>query len=194
VRVVVGIGNPTRGDDGAGRAVARRLRARQPRGIEVRECDGEATGLMAAWEGAEEVVLVDACRGAGPPGSIHDFDATEIEGSASRPLRHGSTHSFGVAAAIGLARALVCLPPHLVLYGIEGRSFGEGAGLSPEAERAVDEVVTLLIRRFPGAEPGPDDTSCESQPRGCRGRGATARSSRRRGRPHRRRRPRPARA
>ena len=154
---MIGIGNPDRGDDGVGRVLARRLRARAAPGIEVRECDGEATGLMAAWEGAEEVVLVDACRGAGPPGSIHDFDATEIEGSASTPLRHGSTHSFGVTAAIGLARALRRLPPRLVVYAIEGGRFGEGAGLSPEAERAVDEVVTLLIRRFPGAKPVPDD-------------------------------------
>ena len=157
--VVIGIGNPDRGDDGVGRVLARRLRARAAPGIEVRECDGEATGLMAAWEGAEEVVLVDACRGAGPPGSIHDFDITEIEGSGARPLRHASTHSFGVAAAIGLARALVCLPPRPALYAIEGRSFREGTGLSPEADRAVDEVVTLLVRRFPGAEPRPDDAS-----------------------------------
>ncbi len=156
---MIGIGNPDRGDDGVGRVLARRLRTLAPRGIEVRDCDGEATGLMAAWEGAEEVILVDACRGAGPPGSIHELDAAEIEGSGPGPLRHGSTHSFGVAAAIGLARALVCLPPRLVLYAIEGRRFGEGAGLSPEAERAVDEVVILLVRRFAGAEPRPDDAS-----------------------------------
>jgi hydrogenase maturation protease len=157
VTVVIGIGNPDRGDDGVGRVLARRLRARAAPGIEVRECDGEATGLMAAWEGAEEVVLVDACRGAGPPGSVHRLDAAEIAGPGSRRLRHGSTHSFGVTAAVGLARALAGLPLHLVLYAIEGRRFGEGAGLSPEVERAVDEVVTLLIRRFPGAEPRPGD-------------------------------------
>jgi len=159
VTVVIGIGNPDRGDDGVGRVLARRLRARAASGIQVRECDGEATGLMTAWEGAEVVVLVDACRGAGPPGSIHTFEATEIEASGSGVLRHASTHSFGVAAAIGLARALVRLPPRLVLYAIEGRSFREGAGLSPEAERAVDEVVTLLVRRFPGGEPRRDRPS-----------------------------------
>jgi hydrogenase maturation protease len=159
VTVVIGIGNPDRGDDGVGRVLARRLRARAAPGIEVREGDGEATGLMAAWEGAAEVVLVDACRGAGPPGTIHEFEATEIEGSGSRPLRHASTHSFGVAAAIGLARAIGRLPPRLVLYAIEGRSFREGAGLSPEAERAVDELVTLLVRRCPGGEPRGDRPS-----------------------------------
>lgn len=183
--VVIGIGNPDRGDDGVGRVLARRLRALAAPGLEVRECNGEATGLMAAWEGAKEVVLVDACRGAGPPGSIHELDVTKIGGSGARPLRHGSTHSFGVATAIGLARALVCLPPRLVLYAIEGRRFGEGAGLSPEAERAVDEVTTLLIRRFPGAE---------QRPQGGRSRSAIARSSHLRGRPRRRRRPRPVRA
>ena len=141
--VVVGIGNPDRGDDAAGRVLARRLRALAPPGIEVRECDGEATALMAAWDGAEDVVLVDACHGAGTSGSVRVLDATDVARLGS--LRHSSTHSFGVVAAVGLARAIGRLPRVLVLYAIEGRRFDEGAELSPEVDRAVDEVVGLLV-------------------------------------------------
>jgi hydrogenase maturation protease len=97
---------------------------------------------MAAWDGGEDVVLVDACRGLGSPGSVHQLDADEIEPIGC--LRHGSTHSFGVATAIGLARALGRLPSRLVIQAIEGRRFREGEGLSPEVDRALDEVVTLL--------------------------------------------------
>ena len=142
--VVIGVGNPGRGDDGAGRAVARRLRALSPPGVEVRECEGEATGLIAAWEGAEEVVLVDACQGAGPPGSVHRLDPDALGSLES--LRHASTHSFGVAAALGLSRVLGRLPPRLAIYAIEGRRFPERGGLSPEADRAANEVVAILVR------------------------------------------------
>jgi Ni,Fe-hydrogenase maturation factor len=48
-------------------------------------------------------------------------------------------HEFGVSEGIELARALKRL--HLVVYGIEGRSFALGERLSPEVEAAAAEVV-----------------------------------------------------
>jgi len=143
-RVVIGVGNLDRGDDGAGRAVARRRRARNDCALEVREGTGEATALMSAWTGSDDVVLVDACRGAGAAGSIHLFAPDDVERVAR--LQHASTHSLGVAAAIGLARALGTLPGRLVIYAIEGRHSCDGAGLSPEVDRAVDEVVALVMQ------------------------------------------------
>lgn len=152
---VIGVGNPERGDDGAGRAVARRLRTRKPCGLEVRESDGEALGLLTSWDGVDHVVLVDACRGRGRPGSIHVVDPGDAESLAT--LQTVSTHSFGVGAAVGLARALRRLPSDLVIYAIEGRDFRVGGGLTPAVNRAVDAVVALLVHLSPPgtASPGP---------------------------------------
>jgi hydrogenase maturation protease len=144
---VIGVGNPGSGDDAAGREVARRLSERAPHGFDVRESDGEATSLMAAWEDADEVIVIDACRGAGPPGHVHVLDPADVERLAS--LRTASTHSFGVAAAIGLARALGRLPSRLTVYAVEGRSFREATPLSPEVDRAVDALVVRLERDSP---------------------------------------------
>jgi hydrogenase maturation protease len=140
-RLVIGVGNRDRGDDGAGRAVARRLAGC---GLEVRECGGDAASLIHLWAGFDDVVVVDACRGAGPPGSVHRFGADAVERVAT--LRHASTHSLGVAAAIGLARALGALPPRLRIYAVEAGPDRDGEGLSPEVGRAVDAVVELLGR------------------------------------------------
>jgi hydrogenase maturation protease len=142
--LVIGVGNPDRGDDAAGRAVARRLLARGIRGLEVRECVGDAAALMESWAGHDDVVLVDACRGAGPPGSVHRVGPEEAAAVAT--LRDASTHSLGVAAAIGLARALGRLPSRLVIYAIEASHSREGAGLSTEVEHAVEEVLSLVRR------------------------------------------------
>jgi hydrogenase maturation protease len=143
-RLLIGVGNPYAGDDGAGRAVARRLLARNDCALEVCECSGEAASLMNAWTGFDDVVLVDACRGAGPAGSVHRIGPDDVERVAK--LQHASTHSLGVAAAIGLARALGTLPSRLVIYAIEAGHAREGEGLSPEVDRGVHEVVALVMQ------------------------------------------------
>jgi hydrogenase maturation protease len=150
-RLVIGVGNPDVGDDGAGRLVARRLADRNacaPRlDLLIRECSGEATALMEAWTGFDDVVLVDACSGAGAPGSVHRLDARAAQPLAALEQRpRGSTHGLGVSAAIALARALGTLPCRLVIYAIEGRHFEAGAPLSPEVDHAVHELVALLVQ------------------------------------------------
>src|SRR6476619_6147364 len=58
--ILIGVGNAWRGDDGAGLAVARRVRELAPAGVDVREVEGDATTLLEAWVGAEHVAVVDA--------------------------------------------------------------------------------------------------------------------------------------
>lgn len=141
-RIVLGIGNPDRGDDGAGRRVARLLRGRLPERIEVAEHDGEATALLARLEGAAAAYLIDACASGAPPGTVHRFDVS------AAPLPHGvfglSTHGMGLAAAVELARALGQLPLRCIVYAIEGESFAPGAPLSLPVSAAVAEVVRCL--------------------------------------------------
>jgi hydrogenase maturation protease len=55
-----------------------------------------------------------------------------------------STHAFGVAEAIELARALRQLPPVLVVYGVEGATFETGAGLSTVVAAAVPQAVARV--------------------------------------------------
>ncbi len=146
-RLLIGVGNPERGDDGVGRVVARRLRGRNGCARRVLECSGEAIALMEAWTGFDDVVVVDACRGAGPPGSLHRFTADQLARLASvRPRGYESTHGFGVAEAVGLARALGRLPSQLVIYAIEAGHFREGTGLSDPVDRAARELVALLVQ------------------------------------------------
>ena len=141
-RVVLGIGNPDRGDDGAGRTVARLLRPQLPSDIEVAEHDGEATDLLARLEGAAAAYLVDACATGAPAGTVYRFDvgATPLPQS-----RFGaSTHGYGLAEAIELGRALGQLPRRCVVYAIEGGSFELGAPLS----RPVDVAAADVARRL----------------------------------------------
>ena len=73
---------------------------------------------------------------------MHRFDAAAGPLPA-RSLR-SSSHHFGVADAIELARALGRLPPALRVYAIEGEDFGAGRALSPAVAQAVDAVAAEL--------------------------------------------------
>jgi hydrogenase maturation protease len=141
VTLVIGLGSEWRGDDAAGLRVAQRLRE-PPAPARVIEREGEPMDLIEEWAGADRALLVDAVSSGAEPGTIHRLDATE------RPLPvalfRGSTHALGVADAVELGRSLGRLPETLLVFGIEGASFGAGAGLTPAVDRAVTALATEL--------------------------------------------------
>lgn len=141
--VVIGIGNPLRGDDAAGVAVAERLRPRVPEGVEVVACNQEPSRLIEAWEGADGVVLVDSVSSGAPPGTLHRFEA----GEEALPARsfHSSTHAIGIADTIELARALGRLPRRVRVYGIEAGRYGNGTSLTSAVESAVAFLVAEVL-------------------------------------------------
>jgi hydrogenase maturation protease len=137
--IVVGIGNPDRGDDAAGRLAARLLSGKLPSGIEVIEHNGEATSLLACLESADAAYLIDACASGAPPGALRRFDV------AAAPLPQEafswSSHGLGLAEAIELGRALDQLPSRCIVYAIEADSFAPGARLSAAVEAGVAAAV-----------------------------------------------------
>ena len=140
--LVIGLGFDYRGDDAVGRVVTRRLKAIGADNVRVVEESGEGAALIEAWKGADFVIAIDAAYSGGAPGSIHRFDA-ESQPIPSR-FFHYSTHAFSIAEAVELARALNQLPAKLVVYGIEGKTFDAGAGLSLEVEGAAAELVSWV--------------------------------------------------
>jgi hydrogenase maturation protease len=150
MRLVIGVGNPDRGDDAAGLAVARRVRDAAPPDVTVTELDGDQLKLLDAWDGADEVYVVDAVCSGGRPGTAYRFDAESPLGAR---FRQRGTHTFSLAEVIELARALHRLPARLAGFGIEAATFALGAGLSPEAEAAVRAVADQILDELAGGGP-----------------------------------------
>jgi hydrogenase maturation protease len=138
--LILGCGNGQRGDDAAGLLVAERLRAL---GVGAKVCSGEVSELIEAWTGADDVIVIDAVVSGASAGTVHVWDGQRPPAFATSA---GSTHGLGVAQAIELARALGRLPPRLRVYGIEGKNFEMGgSAVSPEVERAAEEVVQRIV-------------------------------------------------
>lgn len=148
--VVIGIGNPDRGDDAAGRAVVRWLDGKLPPDVELVEHDGEPASLLARLENVAAAYLIDACMSGSDVGIVRRFDV----GAAPLPQQAFSlsTHGLGLAEAVELARALGELPDTCIVYGIESGSFEQGAPMSPPVATAVAEVGERVRREVHGRE------------------------------------------
>ena len=141
-KLIVGVGNPLCGDDGAGHAVIEHLRDRQPTGVELATLSGEATQLIEAWADADWVVVIDASCSDAAPATIRCFDTAA--GDLPAALERRSSHGFGLAEAVALARNLGRLPRRLLVYTVEGKNFEPGAALSAPVAQAASALAREL--------------------------------------------------
>lgn len=145
--LLVGMGNPDRGDDGVGIEVARRVAATGRPGIEVLEVVDPST-LLDTWAGADRVVVVDAVTSGRAPGAVFTLDAVE-GGLPTGGWAAGGTHALGLAAAVELSRVLGRLPGSLAVVGVEvdaaRATAAQGEGLSPAVAAAVEPAVAAVL-------------------------------------------------
>ncbi len=144
--LVIGVGNLDRGDDAAGLEVARALAQHALPNVVIRESSGDGAALLLDWQRFDMVILVDAMPPYGHAGRILCFDAIARHLPAN--LFADSTHTFGAAQGIELARALGLLPPTLIIYGIEGREFDIGAPVSAEVTGAIPQAVATILAKL----------------------------------------------
>jgi hydrogenase maturation protease len=142
--LIIGVGSQEQGDDGVGPLVARAIGAKNLAHTTILEESGEGSVLLEAWKGAHAVILVDAVSSGAAPGTLHRFEA-HTESIPAKFFRF-SSHEFGVAEAIELARALNQLPSRVIVYGIEGKAFERGIGLSPEVVETARTVVRSVAQ------------------------------------------------
>ncbi|SNY59290.1 hydrogenase maturation protease [Paractinoplanes atraurantiacus] len=146
-RVVIGVGNEFRRDDGFGPEVVAELRARgddRLAGVQLYVSDGEPSRMLDAWSGAELAIVIDVAVGIGGPGGWSELALPEVAG----PQHTASGHDIGLGTTVALARVLGRLPPRVVALVAHGHDLGFGVGLSggvAEAVRPVADRVCALL-------------------------------------------------
>ena len=143
--LVVGWGNPLRGDDGTGRLLAEELEDHAAPGVEALALHQLVPEVAAKLAEADRVVFVDARADDSPPWvrleRIHPDDSA-VAGRLA--------HACAPAGLLGLARTVYHAEPEAWLVSVAGRCFDHVEGLSPFARRAAAEARTVLHRLIRG--------------------------------------------
>ncbi len=153
--VIIGIGNPSCGDDGAGIAVVHGLKEQFTSEVKVIEESGDGLLLLEDWGDASSVFVVDVTLSGAIPGTIRTFNVHKDR--VPSQFFPCSTHAFGLTQAIDLARILDQLPAEFLIFGIESERCELGSQMSPRVIAAVDEVATrirYLVETSVGLTPG----------------------------------------
>ncbi|WP_420645032.1 hydrogenase maturation protease [Candidatus Leptofilum sp.] len=135
--VVIGIGNPLRGDDGVGWAVIEALREEAVDNITAVSIHQLLPELIDQFREEAQVIFVDASIG-GEPG---DVTVTAVDPKMDESM---ASHHLdpGVLVALGI-KLYGCMPPaHLV--AIAGYDFGYHERLSEPVAQAVATAVCQI--------------------------------------------------
>lgn len=141
--LVLGLGNLICQDDGLGVVAVTRLLESYLPAPGVRVLDGGTLGLalLPTLESADVVLIVDAIRSDGPPGSLVRLEGEDVAQAAEHRL---SVHQVGVFDLLGAARFQGSLPGRLVLLGLVPESIDLGLERSPAVEAGLEALIDAV--------------------------------------------------
>jgi hydrogenase maturation protease len=146
-KVMIGIGNRHRRDDGVGLEIIKRLRRFDESLLgnwSLVTCEGDLLDLIDLISKSSHVVIMDGLISTSRvPGSIMEWDLLKEKLPLGvTPL---SSHSMGLSSLIDLLAVLGKKPRYFRLIGLIVADSGYGDGLSPMVASALDQVVHKVL-------------------------------------------------
>jgi hydrogenase maturation protease len=140
--LIVGYGNPLRGDDAFGWRVAERLlELPQDPAIEILALHQLTPELMDPLSRADCAIFIDAAA-TGEPGAI-----VERRVEPQPADRVSFTHHATPEALLAGARALYGRNAKSVMISVAGADFSFGSELSPVVSSRLDGVIATVLRK-----------------------------------------------
>ena len=140
--LVIGYGNQSRRDDGAGWLVVERLAALGLPDVELQTAHQLEVDVAETISRFDVVIFVDAA-------------VTDVPHAVTRTLVHPNpksrvvSHYMTPADVLALCRTLYGKEPQGMLFSIRGHDFNFGMTLSPAVEDAVNAVVQEIRQLVP---------------------------------------------
>jgi hydrogenase 3 maturation protease len=134
--VIVGIGNPLRGDDGCGPAVIGKLKGRvRATCLDAGQAPENYTGKIVK-EAPDTVLLVDAVHLGREPGTYEILEASEIERSGF------TTHDMSPRMFIEYLKGET--GARIYLVGVQPERVAFGSEMSHKVKESVEEITRLI--------------------------------------------------
>lgn len=154
--LILGLGNPLRGDDGVGPFVVKELLGRQlPNNVEVLDGGSGGLTLLQVMEGWDRVIVVDAAKVGRQPGQFIRFRPDQAH--LAQRSDGFSIHQSGLGEALTLAQALDQTIPEIVIFGVQPAKTDWGQGLSPPVQAALPALLDAVWHEIMGESSKEDD-------------------------------------
>ena len=141
--VILGIGNILLSDEGIGVHVANELFKRVlPENVSVVEGGTDGFRLLNVITEADRLIVIDAVRGGGEPGSIYRFDIDDVKRCPSGFKT--SVHQIGILEVIDLS-GLIGKTPNTTIIGVEPKSLEMSMELSPEIRDKMPRIIDIVL-------------------------------------------------
>ena len=143
--VVIGVGNLLLTDEGIG---IHAVQALQEKGLptDVKLVDGGTSpDLIAYTRAGDKLIIVDAARAGGEPGSIYRFKPEDL---ADESTVLASAHEMGVVENLRLIKLSGNEPKETVIIGVEPQKIEYGTELSQELQEKLPEIVAAVMREI----------------------------------------------
>ena len=134
--LLIGYGNPTRSDDGAGIVAAEEIEKESFEGLEVRTSQQLHVDLVEDFSGFKRIILIDASV-SGPEVSLR-----RIKPSAEGTM--ASSHHLGPGLLLKLSEITKMGSPELYLCTVRGECFDFGDKLSEKVLKRVQTAVEKI--------------------------------------------------
>lgn len=141
--LLIGYGNPLRGDDGLGPFVAEAVGRRKWQGVKALAAPQLLPELAEELAAADAALFIDACLGG------HDVEVREIEDGGGEP--GAFTHGGSPASLLALAAALYGRAARAWIVSVRGERFDLGEGLSPPARRNAESALIRIAELLAGS-------------------------------------------
>jgi hydrogenase maturation protease len=137
--LIIGIGNPSRGDDALGPMLIEGLEALQIPDVELLTDFQLQVEFALDLQGRQHVIFIDASLNAAPP---FEFSPVVAEEDSSY-----SSHALSPGAVLHAYRKLFGEPPLSYVLAIRGEAFELGKGLSEAAAANLEAALEWLCQR-----------------------------------------------
>jgi hydrogenase maturation protease len=132
--LVLCIGNPARGDDGAGGRVAELLEGRVPAGARVLAVHQLDVALAVDVAEARRVVFVDA-----------ELRDGEVEAYPIVAFGEATTHTLSPGALLALSASLYDARPEALLVSVPAGAMPHAEALSERTEAACQDAASVVL-------------------------------------------------
>jgi len=141
--LILGLGNPLRGDDGIGPAVIEALRQLElPPEVELMDGGTAGLALLTAISGRQHLLVVDAAEMDRPPGAVVVFRPEAV--SLEKVEFALSPHQLGLAEVLEVAGRLELSPQTVKIFAVQPDRLDWGQGLSPAVRKSLSQVVSAI--------------------------------------------------